>query len=103
VEWFRKSIAAGEDNNFLQLGIHYYWGKGIRRNPTAAVRCFRKATRAKNICEAERDNAFFYLGIAYLEGKGVRMSRATAQKLLRRANVDNDHPAAQRLLQELNS
>jgi hypothetical protein len=59
--------------------------------------------RAKNISEAERDDAFFYLGIAHLEGKGVSMSRATARKLLRRANVDNDHLAAQRVLQEPNS
>jgi len=101
VQWFRESVASGDDDARIQLGIHYYWGKGVRKNPAAAVRCFRKATKEKNICESGRDDAFFYLGIAYLEGKGVTASLSTARKLLQRANVDNDHPAARRVLQEL--
>ncbi len=103
VQWFRKSVAASDDDARIQLGIHLYWGKGVRRNLTAAVRCFRKATKGKNISEAGRDDAFFYLGIAYLEGKGVTKSISTARKLLQRANIDSDHPAAQRVLQELDS
>jgi TPR repeat protein len=101
VHWFRTSVASGDDDALIELGIHYYWGKGVRKNSAAAVRCFRKATRGKNICEAGRDDAFFYLGIAYLEGKGVRASIPTARKLLKRANVDNDHPAALSVLREL--
>jgi TPR repeat protein len=101
VQWFRKSVASGDDDALIQLGIHYYWGKGVRRNPTAAVRCFRKAAKGKNICELGRDNAFFYLGIAYLEGKGVKSSIPKARKLFQRANVDNDHPAAHSVLQKL--
>lgn len=100
VQWFRR-IASGDDDALIQLGVHYYWGKGVRRNPTAAVRCFRKATKGKNICEAGRDDAFFYLGMAYLEGKGVAKSIPTARKLFQRANIDSDHPAAHRALQEL--
>ncbi|MFZ0808700.1 MAG: tetratricopeptide repeat protein, partial [Candidatus Sulfotelmatobacter sp.] len=95
VQWFRKSAASGDDDALIQIGIHHYWGKGVRKNPMTAVRCFRKAIRGKNICEAGRDDAFFYLGIAYLEGKGVRASVSNARKLLQRANIDNDHPAAQ--------
>jgi TPR repeat protein len=75
VRWFKKAVAAGDDDALIQLGVHYYWGKGARKNPAAAVRCFRKATKAKNISGAGRDDAFFYLGIAYLEGKGVKASR----------------------------
>jgi TPR repeat protein len=101
VHWFQKVVASGDDDARIQLGIHYYWGRGIRKNPAAAVRCFRKATKGKNICEAGRDDAFFYLGLAYLEGKGVTKSVLTARKLLQRANVDNDHPAARRVLQEM--
>jgi len=101
VQWFRKSVASGDDDALIQLGIHYYWGKGVRKNAVVAVRCFRKATKGKNICEAGRDDAFFYLGIAYLEGKGVAQSIPTARKLFQRANVDSDHPAAHRALQEL--
>lgn len=101
VEWFRKSIASRDGDSLVQLEIHYYWGKGLRRNPAGAVRLFRKATRAKNISEAGRDDAFFYLGIAYLEGKGVEPSLSAARKLLQRANLENDHPAARRILQNL--
>lgn len=101
VSWFRKAVALGDDGAFVELGIHYYWGKGISTDHEEAVRCFRRATRGSNMSECERDDAFFYLGIAFLEGKGVRRSLQTAQKHLERANKDNDHPAARRILKEL--
>ncbi len=102
VHWFRKSVASGgDDDALIQLGIHFYWGEGVRKNISAAVRCYRKATKGTNISEASRDDAFFYLAIMYLEGKGAKTSIPKARKLLLRANVDNDHPAARSVLQEL--
>jgi TPR repeat protein len=103
VQWFRESVESGDDDARVQLGIHYYWGKGVKRDPTAAVRCFRTAIRAKNISEAGRDDAFFYLGIAYCEGKGVKQSVPTASRLFQRANIDNDHPAALEMLEKVRS
>ena len=100
-KWFRKSADAGDGDALVQLGIHYYWGKGVRKNPKAGVRCFRRASKAKNICEAGRDDAFFLLGIAYSEGEGVRTSIPSARRLFERANVDNDHPAAREMLLQL--
>lgn len=70
VFWFRRSVSLGDDSARIQLGIHYYWGIGIRRNAAAAIRCFRRAINGQNLSEADREDAFFYLGIAYLEGKG---------------------------------
>lgn len=101
VKWFRKSADAGDGDALVQLAIHYYWGKGVRKNPKAAVRCFRMASKAKNICEAGRDDAFFFLGVAYSEGEGVRRSIPSARELLARANVDNDHLAARKMLLHL--
>jgi uncharacterized protein len=101
VRWFRKVDASHDDAVLVQLGIHSYWGKGIRTDHQVAVRCFRKAIRGKNLSECDRDDANFYLGIAYLEGKGVRKSSRMAQRHLERANRDNDHLAAQRLLKQL--
>ncbi|MFZ0478534.1 MAG: hypothetical protein WAL71_05245 [Terriglobales bacterium] len=101
VRWFKKAVAVGDDDALIQLGVHYYWGKGTRKNPAAAVRCFRKATKAKNISEGGTDNAFFYLGIVYLEGKGVKVSRRTAKRLFERANIDDDHPSARNALRQL--
>lgn len=105
VSWLKKSAADGTDAGVgLQLGIHYYWGKGVRADHAKAVRLFRKATKAREVLEIseyERENAFFHLAIAYVEGKGVKKSFAMARKLLERANKDNDHPPAARLLHRL--
>lgn len=101
VYWFKKLAALGDDDALIQLGIHYYWGCGIRADHSASVRYLRKATKGKNLSDADRDDAFFYLGIAYLEGNGVRFSLRMARKLLQRANIDNDHPAAHRLLNQM--
>ncbi len=101
VKWFRKSADAGDEDALIQLGIHYYWGKGVRKNPEAAIRCFRKATEGKNVSAYGRDDAFFCLGLGYFEGKGVKRSLQTASKLFQRANLDNDHPAAGKMLRQL--
>lgn len=98
VLWFRRGARSGDDSARIQLGIHYYWGIGVRRNAVAAIRCFRKAVEGRNLSEADREDARFYLAIAYLEGKGVKASLQSARRLLREANVDNDHPAACRVL-----
>lgn len=101
VRWFRKSADAGDGDAMIQLGVHYYWGMGVRKNPTAAVRCFRIATKVTNICEASRDDAFFFLGFAYFKGEGVRASLTSARKMFERANIDNDNPAARKMLRQL--
>ena len=101
VRWLRRSALSGDDGAFVQLGVHYFWGKGVRTDHAAAVRCFRKAIKGKNISEADRDDAHFYLGIAYLEGKGVRRSLRMAIRLLKRANIDSDHPPAHKLLRQI--
>jgi len=80
VKWFRQSADGGDGDALIQLGIHHYWGKGIRRNHKAAVQCFRMATKARDISEYGRDDAFFFLGIAYCEGRGVRASIPKGQK-----------------------
>lgn len=103
--WFKKAAEEGKDAGAgVQLGIHFYWGKGVRADHARAVRLFRKATIATDptaICEFERDDAFFFLAIAYLEGKGVRKSLANARELLERAGKDGDHPPAAGLLRRI--
>lgn len=101
VAWFRKAAASGDGEALIQLGVHLYWGKGVRANPAAAVRCFRRATKSSNISDSGRDDGYFYLGWAYLEGRGVKQSGATAKKMFQRANIDNDHLAAQRALKRI--
>ncbi len=100
-KWFRRAAEAADGDALIQLGIHYYWGKGVRRNPRAAVRCFRTATKVKNISGMGRDDAFFFLGIACHEGRGVQASIPNAKKFFKRANIDNDHAAADEMLGKL--
>jgi TPR repeat protein len=99
--WFRRAAEAGDGDALIQLGIHYDWGKGVRRYPRAAVRCFRAATTVKNIFGMERDDAFFFLGIARHEGRGVQTSIPNAKKFFKRANMDGDHVAADKMLSKL--
>jgi uncharacterized protein len=101
VKWFRKAADAGDDDARVQLGIHYYWGKGVRKNPKAAIRCFRKATKGKYVSGYSRDDAFFCLGLGYLQRAGVKRSVQVAVKLFERANVDGDHRAARKILRIL--
>jgi TPR repeat protein len=103
VKWFRKAASAreGDGDALVELGIHYYWGKGVRKDATAAVDCFRRATKSKNICGFGRDDAFFLLGIAYCEGRGVRVSIPNARKMFERANIDGDHSLAATMLSQL--
>jgi TPR repeat protein len=103
VKWFRRCARQGHGEALIQLGIHYYWGKGIRKDPKAAVRCFRSAIRSKNISEWDRDDAFFLLGLAHYEGKGVRRSLPRAIELFKRANKDDDNQPAREFLRLLNA
>ena len=103
VRWFRRGVREGDGEALLQLGIHYYWGKGVRRNSKAAVQLFRRAIRSKNISEGDRDDAFFLLGLAHYEGEGVKDSLPKALKLFQRANVDDDNPTAREFLRRLNA
>lgn len=100
-KWFRRAAEAGDGDALIQLGIHYYWGKGVRNNPRAAVRCFRAATKVKNISGMGRDDAFFFLGIAHHEGRGVQASIPNAKKFFKQANIDSDHVAADKMLSKL--
>jgi uncharacterized protein len=101
VRWFRRGAENGNDDDWIQLGIHLYWGIGVKADCATAAQLFRRASKTPNISEADRDDANFYLGIAYFEGKGVKRSLARAIEHLERASRDGDHPAAQRLLQRI--
>ncbi len=102
VRWFRRYAHEDDGDALVQLGIHYYWGKGVRKDSKAAVRCLRSAIRSKNISESDRDDAFFLLGLAHYEGLGVKASLRKAIKLFERANIDDDNPTAREFLRRIN-
>jgi TPR repeat protein len=42
-----------------------------------------------------------HLGIAYYAGRGVHASIPNAKKFFKQANIDGDHPAADKMLTKL--
>lgn len=101
VKWFQKAADAGDDDARIQLGIHYYWGKGVRKNSKVAIQCFRQALKGKCLSGYGRDDALFCLGLGYLDGIGVKRSIQVAIQLFTQANVDGDHPTARKTLRIL--
>ena len=101
VRWFRRCARQGDGEALIQLGIHCYWGKGLRKDWKTAIRCFRAAIRSENISESGRDDAYLLLGLAHYEGKGVSASLPKAVELIRRANKDDDNPPAREFLRRL--
>ncbi len=99
--WYERAAAGGDGDALVEVGIQYYAGQGVRRNPKHAVQCFRRAIRSKNISQAGRELAMFHLGVAYRQGQGVNQSNANALRWLSTANVDDDIPAARAMIKNI--
>lgn len=126
----KKSAESGNAVAQLKLGNAYEYGKGVKKDPTEAVKWYRKAADQGNadaqyylgaaygfgmgvkIDQAEElkwyrkaadqgnANAQFWLGTAYSNGKGVPMDYKEAAKWFRKA-ADQGHKPAQKFLELL--
>ncbi len=87
----------------VEVGIRYYQGKGVLRDPKSAVRCFRKVLKTRNghISQAGRELAMFWLGRAHYEGCGTKPSMTKALEWLSKANLDDNIPEARRLINKI--
>jgi uncharacterized protein len=99
--WYERAAVGGDGDALVEVGIQYYAGQGVRRNPKHAVRCFCKAIRSRNISQLGREVAMFRLGMAYREGQGVKQSNAKALEWLSTANRDDDYPAARTVIETI--
>jgi len=63
--WYRKAAEQGNEKAQNNLGLLYWFGNGVEKDKTEAVRWYRKAARQGNA------NAMFNLGAAYYNGDGV--------------------------------
>jgi hypothetical protein len=61
------------------LGLLYYHGQGVPRDPSEALRWFRAAA------DQDDPNALFYLGVMFNEGQGVPQDKAEAARWFQRA------------------
>jgi TPR repeat protein len=99
--WYRRAVALGDGDAFVDMGRGYYTGAGVRSDAARAVRCFYRAVASRNITQAGREEAMFHLGVAFHEGRGVRRSDARAIRWLARANRDDDHAGARTLMENI--
>jgi len=99
--WYDRAAESGDGDALVEVGVRYYFGVGVRRNPAYAVACFRKAIRSSNaiISQAGRESAMFHLAMGYYEGNGVKQSNSHALKWLSKANNDDDFPAARAVIE----
>jgi hypothetical protein len=84
--WYARAASGGDGDAWVEVGMRYYAGQGVRRNPRYAVACFRKVLRNGNVTQIGRETAMFRLGMAYREGQGVKQSDGTALKWFSMAN-----------------
>ena len=75
-----KGDAVGQYN----LGVCYYYGKGVPQDYDEAVKWFRKATE-QNVPKAQSN-----LGVCYANGQGVAKDAVEAAKWYRKAAEQND-------------
>ena len=99
--WYRRAVAAGDRDALVEIGVRCYDGIGTKRDATAAVHCFRKAIASKCITQDGCEHAMYRLGLAYFDGRGVRKSLLRAIDWISRANRDNDHPCAQKMIETI--
>jgi TPR repeat protein len=99
--WYQRAAHRGDGEAWVEVGRGYYKGAGVRADPNRAVRYFRKAIASRNISQAGRENAMFHLGVAFYEGRGAIKSNALALKWLAKANTDDDHVEARKLIEKV--
>jgi TPR repeat protein len=71
-KWFRKAAEQGHARAQTNLGMSYYYGRGVPRDETESLRWLRKAA------EQNHPKAQFELGVAYRDGKGVPQDKVRA-------------------------
>lgn len=87
-KWFRKAAELGDPQAELVLGMLYWTGRGVPRDPVRAVYWWRK------LAEGGDPVAMRNLGLAYSRGVGVERNLGEALNWLRRAAEGGD-PEAQ--------
>jgi len=99
--WYQSAAASGDGDAWVEVGRGCYKDVGVRADPNRAVRCFRKAIASRHISQAGREDAMFHLGVAFYEGRGATKSNALALKWLAKANIDDDHVEARKLIEKV--
>ena len=85
---------------WLEVGYCLQYGIGTRRDPTAAIRAYRRAIRSYYTTEYGCEEAQYHLAVALLD-RGDRRYHPEVERLLSRAAEDGDYPEAAHLLEQV--
>jgi len=99
-QWWKRTAAEGDGGAWLEVGYCLHYGIGTRRDRTAAIRAYRRATSPDVVTtEFGEEEAQYHLAVALLD-RNVR-DRREPKRLLRQAAKDGDYPQATDLLRQL--
>lgn len=77
--WFEKAASVGDAEALFQLGLLYYYGRGVKQDFAEAHRLYLKSAEAGN------SKAMNNLGILYQNGEGVRKDYEQARRWYEKA------------------
>ncbi len=82
IYWRKLASNAGDAQSQGILGVHYFNGRGVRKNRSLAARLYRLS--------AEQGDTWsqYLLGLCYRDGDGVRRNKRWALHWFERAAVD---------------
>ena len=87
ISWMKKAAEEGRANWQCNLGVCYFYGKGVEKNMTEASKWYKKAS------EQGDDKAQFNLGLGYFKGEGVQQDYAKAMHWFGKASEQRDADA----------
>lgn len=83
-QWWRRTAGPHDGDAWLEVGYCLQYGIGTRRDPTAAMRAYRRAIRTYYTTEYGCEEAQYHLAVALLDRGGMRYRREI-KRLLSRA------------------
>ena len=99
-QWWRRTAGPKDGDAWLEVGYCLQYGIGTRRDPTAAIRAYRRAIRTYYTTEYGCEEAQYHLAVALLD-RGDTRYRREVERLLSRAAEDGDYPEAADLLEQV--
>jgi tetratricopeptide (TPR) repeat protein len=99
-QWWRRAAGPKDGDAWLEVGYCLQYGIGIRRDPTAAIRAYRRAIKTYYTTPYGCEEALYHLAVALLDRDDKRYRREI-EHLLTRAAEDGDYLEAANLLRQV--
>ncbi len=101
-KYYALAVDMGSEDSLIEMGICYVLGFGVSRNTKLAMQCFMNVIKAKGVTSAaSQDNAHYWIALISIFNQQKKVSFPTIRKHLECANIDDDHDAANDILNVL--